>query len=83
MSCCERMKIKRLKEFSHANILCSHAAHVTDMKQGLVITNSRYGKYYEIMEYRQIEKRELEAVIFYNPTSRLKKRPKKVAESLA
>jgi hypothetical protein len=80
MSCCGKLKAERLKAFSHAQVLACQAANITGKKQAIIIVNSQYGKHYDIIEHEKAEGKEI--IQYYIKGSKIKKRPKKVAEHL-
>ena len=82
MSCCERKKIDRLKDFDIANVVCYRDMKTTGVMYALVIFDSIYGKYYKSMTYEKAIKEGREVIVSYKAGGRIKKRPKKVAKVL-
>ena len=57
MSCCEKIKIDRLKDISHATILAQQTAGLLNRTQAVVKkTHPKYGDYYEGMDYDQAKR---------------------------
>ena len=55
MSCCEeKIKIERLKTFTHASVLAMQTAHIIGIKQAVIKkTHHLYGDYYEGVNYEK------------------------------
>jgi len=47
MSCCEKLKIERLRDLTHASVLASQEAHLLNRKTFVVKrVHGQYGEYY-------------------------------------
>jgi hypothetical protein len=83
MSCCDRVKIERLKVYDHAAVLACQTAHLTKVKMAIVKqTHNSYGEYYEGIEYEKAKDENRKILQVYNPTDKWKKKPKFVAAVL-
>jgi pyruvoyl-dependent arginine decarboxylase (PvlArgDC) len=82
MSCCEKTKVERLKEFNHGNVLCCIAANQTGIKQALIIKDSLYGEHYDTMSYDKAKEKGHVVYLTYKKGDKAKKRPKKAPEVL-
>jgi hypothetical protein len=69
MSCCEREKYVRLKDFKHAFILAKLDANLTKREIAFVkLEHPRYGYYYDGIPYEEAKEKGYKVLRHYKPS---------------
>ncbi len=67
MSCCEKEKIKRLKDINHAKVLACQNANLTRRVLAVVkLNHHQYGDYYDGIDYEEARDKEYKVLKKYS-----------------
>ncbi len=83
MSCCEKTKYDRLKQYKHSAILACQSANVTGINYCIIIdTHRQYGKYYNFIPYAKAKKADKKIIKVFKKGDKTGTRPRSVAATL-
>jgi len=83
MSCCDKLKIDRLKVFSHASVLACQIANLTNTKMAVIIKDHKfYGQYYEGIKFKEAKEQGNKIYVTYKKGDKAKRIPKYIKQVL-